>query len=109
MARPKGRRGSSLGTSLLRMSLSRNPKRILFTPAVAIVGKGRRDREAGNNEFRMVCRAGRLSGGDIREARGDGTVYSKAAGRLTSLYLGLLRGFGQVHAFRAVAKNLYLE
>jgi hypothetical protein len=62
MTRPKGRRGSCLGASLLRMSLRRNPKRILFTPAVAIDGKGRKDRE---NEFRMVIgyRAGRLSGG----------------------------------------------
>ena len=54
MARPKGRRGSCLGTSL-GMSLGRE-KRISFTPAVATRtdGKGRRDHEAGNDESRMV-------------------------------------------------------
>jgi len=71
MARPKGRRGSRLGASLLGMSLSRNPKRIPFTPAVAIDVKGRRDRE---NEFRMAigrtgCREGDIASPD---ARGDG-------------------------------------
>ena len=63
MTRPKGRRGSCLGTSVFRMSLRRNPKRIPFTPAVAIDGKDRRDREAGNNVFQKGYRAGRLSGG----------------------------------------------
>ncbi len=93
MTRPKGRRGSGLGTSLLRVSLSRNPKRILFTPAVAIEGKGRRDREAGNNELRMVIGRARCRDADIGDAI---TVYIGTASRLRS---------GSVHAFRAVPKK----
>jgi hypothetical protein len=99
IARPKGCRGSCLGISLLRMSLSRNPKRILSTPAVAIDGKGRRDREAGNNGFWVVTGRAGCGEGDIGDARGDGTAYGKTPRRLTSLYLGtasrLRRRFGQ--------------
>jgi hypothetical protein len=84
MAGPKGRRGSCLGTSSLRMSLRRNPRRIPFTPAVAIDEKDRRDREAGTMYFgRAIGRAGYREG-DIGDARGDGAVHCKAAGRLTS-------------------------
>jgi hypothetical protein len=75
MARPKGRRGSRLGTSLLRMSRGRGQKRIPFTPAVAIDGKRRGDREVGSNRFQIVIgRAGCQDGhGDIGDARGYGT------------------------------------
>ena len=47
--------------------------RVPFTPAVAIDGKGRRGREAGNNEFRMVIGWAVCREGDIGDARGDET------------------------------------
>lgn len=47
--------------------------RVPFTPAVAIDGKGRRGREAGNNGFRMVIGRTGCREGDIEDARGDET------------------------------------
>lgn len=47
--------------------------RVPFTPAVAIDGKGRSGREAGNNEFRMLIGWADCRVGDIADARGDET------------------------------------
>ena len=47
--------------------------RLPFTPAVAIDGKGRSGREAGNNGFRMVIGWAGCREGDIEDARGDET------------------------------------
>ena len=47
--------------------------RVPFTPEVAIDGKGRRGREAGNNVFRMVIGWAGCREGDIEDARGDET------------------------------------
>ena len=47
--------------------------RVPFTPAVAIDGKGRSGREAGNKEFRMVIGWAGCREGDNGDARGDET------------------------------------
>jgi hypothetical protein len=62
---------------LLWMSLSRNPKRMTFTPAVAIEWKRRRDSEAANNGFRVVIGRASCREGDIGDARGDGACTAK--------------------------------
>ena len=64
--------------------------RVPFTPAVAIDGKGRSGREAGNNEFRMVIEWVGCREGDNGDARGDET-----RGRFVLIANDMIRGVSE--------------